>query len=256
MKIMWCGTASLLLESGGTRLLFDPYLRTLDKKGAPFPMQAADVADAVLITHPHIDHFGDIAAFAGKPVYVSARGIEIAAKNHIDTSHMHRIDVGETLCLGDLSVTVHRGRHCTFDLPTVLGCLLSPRLWVHFVSAMRLVHSARKFSIPKEDVFIFSVTDGKKTAVILGSAGRAERRNYPAGVSLLVFPYQGMARMHKKILPFLDLFRPQKVMIDHFDDAFPPVSRAVDPSKFPEAVKACFPEAETIVPQMNVWYEV
>lgn len=31
MRVMWCGTASLLVESGGTRLLFDPYLRKYDK---------------------------------------------------------------------------------------------------------------------------------------------------------------------------------------------------------------------------------
>ena len=45
-------------------------------------------------------------------------------------------------------------------------------------------------------------------------------------------------------------------MIDHFDDAFPPVGRRVDPKKFPQAVKERLPKAQALVPEMNVWYDV
>ena len=63
MKIMWCGTASLLLESGGTRLLVDPYLRPYDRTGAPFPAEEARTADAVfaeelgLQLFPYLDDY-------------------------------------------------------------------------------------------------------------------------------------------------------------------------------------------------------
>ena len=58
MKLKWYGTASILLESGETRLLFDPYLHAF-AEGAPLPLAEARTADAIFITHPHLDHFDD-----------------------------------------------------------------------------------------------------------------------------------------------------------------------------------------------------
>lgn len=253
---MWCGTASLLVESGGTRLLFDPYLRKYDKKGAPFPMDEARGADAVFITHPHPDHFSDMDAFSDRPVYVSARGVAIAGRNGMNTDRMRVLAAGETVRTGGLCVTAYRGRHCSFDMPTVSRVLFSPHTWLHIGKAMRLLGEAKRFSILPEDVFVFSVTDGEKTAVILGSAGMAKGEDYPQNADLLVLPYQGKAAMHRKIAPFLDAFRPKKVMIDHFDDAFPPVSSRVPTKKFPAAVKKRLPQAEALIPEYNVWYDV
>ena len=63
MKIAWYGTATLMLACGDTRILIDPYVRQYDKKQTPVPVDALSAADAVLITHPHLDHFADIGAF-------------------------------------------------------------------------------------------------------------------------------------------------------------------------------------------------
>lgn len=258
MKIMWCGTASLLLESGGTRLLIDPYLRKYDRKGAPFPMEEARSADAIFITHPHLDHFADTDAFAeGKiPVYVSARGIGIARGNGMDVSVMREITAGDRVRVGAFEIAAFSGRHCVFDMPTVSRVLFSPHTWLHIGKALRLLGEAKRFSIALDDVLVFSVTDGEKRVVLLGSAGMAEGQDYPQNAELLVFPYQGMSAMHRKIAPFLDAFRPKKVMIDHFDDAFPPISSRVPTKKFAAAVKKRLPKAQALVPEMNMWYEV
>ena len=256
MKIMWCGTASLLLESGGTRLLVDPYLRQYDRTGAPFPAEEARTADAVFITHPHIDHFCDAGAFSDRPVYVSARGIALARRNGQGVSAMRELRAGECVALGAFRVTAYRGRHCSFDAATVFRVLFSPRTWLHFAGALRLLSEAKRYAIPADEIFVLHFADGEKSVVVLGSAGMAEGIAYPRGADLLVFPYQGRAGMHREIAPFLDVFAPKNVMIDHFDDAFPPVSRRVDPKKFPQAVKERLPKAQALVPEMNVWYDV
>ena len=63
MKLSWYGTASVMLESDGYRLLFDPFL------GIPIQdslcrrkLRAVKLrtADAVLVTHGHFDHILDI----------------------------------------------------------------------------------------------------------------------------------------------------------------------------------------------------
>ncbi len=60
-RIQWLGHASLLIESGGQRILIDPFLT-----GNPAAATTADKvpADFILISHGHGDHVGDAVAIA------------------------------------------------------------------------------------------------------------------------------------------------------------------------------------------------
>ena len=82
------------------------------------------------------------------------------------------------------------------------------------------------------------------------------RVSYPQGADLLFFPYQGRARMDREMLPFLDAVRPKAVTIDHFDDAFPPITHRINAKHFVPTVKKRLPEASAFVPEENVWYDV
>ena len=61
MNIRWLGHAAFELESDGTSVLIDPFL-------TGNPTAAADAgevnADAILLTHGHGDHYGDVIAIA------------------------------------------------------------------------------------------------------------------------------------------------------------------------------------------------
>lgn len=62
MKLTYFGHSCFLVESGGTRLLFDPFI-------TPNPLAASvDVkkiqADVILISHAHADHIADAVALA------------------------------------------------------------------------------------------------------------------------------------------------------------------------------------------------
>jgi L-ascorbate metabolism protein UlaG (beta-lactamase superfamily) len=60
-RLCWLGHSCLLLESGGTRLLIDPFLT-----GNPKAAARADelAADFILVSHGHGDHVGDTVAIA------------------------------------------------------------------------------------------------------------------------------------------------------------------------------------------------
>ena len=257
MRFKWLGTATLLLEGGGTRLLIDPYGRPFAPQ-PPLPLEEARSAEAIFITHPHLDHFQDADVFSEgeRPVYVAQGGIELAHKNGMQTGCMYAAAPGDMIRVGGLSVGVFAARHCRFDAATISRVLFSPRTWRHAKDAFALLGGARKFRIGRDDVLAFLVSDGEKSVFVFGSAGMAEGEHYPQGADLLIFPYQGRAHMERELLPFLRALRPRAVAIDHFDDAFPPVSQRVDTGGFLPAVQGELPSCRAYIPQENIWYEV
>ena len=258
MKIAWYGTATLMLACGETRILIDPYLRQYQKDGAPLPLRELSAADAVIITHPHLDHFADIGAFleAGiGNVYVSENGIRHAAAQGIRTEAMHPLAAGDMFRVGEMTVRAHRSRHCRFDLWTVLSVLLSPRTYLRVKDAVALLRQTKKWKI-KDDIFALEISGGGKRVMVLGSAGMDGGTEYPTGADLLVFPYQGRAGMHRYLVSFLRRLRPKAVMLDHFDDAFPPLTHTIGTKKFAPAVKKIGSSVRAWVPKFGEWYEV
>ena len=63
MKITWYGTATIGIDDGKTRLIFDPFVR-MNKRIETTPVEGFAGFDAVLVTHGHFDHIYSIPALA------------------------------------------------------------------------------------------------------------------------------------------------------------------------------------------------
>lgn len=255
MRIKWCGTATLVIESGETKLLIDPFnIRGLKENTTTI---GADGWDAILITHPHLDHFCDTDAFMSeRGVFVCPRGVETARKNGMDVSRLHIVMPGDEFTVGAFTVHAYPARHCRFDAATIARVIFSPRSWLHLPRLTGLLRKARRFPANDGDMLAFHITDGARSVLVFGSAGMDDDAAYPKSPDLLVFPYQGRSRMDLELIPFLSRLSPAAVMADHFDDAFPPVSHRVDTSRFIPTVAAHAPSARAFIPTPGEWYEV
>ena len=77
VNVRYLGHSAIALEYEGTTVLIDPFLT-----GNPKATVSADevAADAILLTHGHVDHIGDTVAIARRT------GATVAARSRRPTS--------------------------------------------------------------------------------------------------------------------------------------------------------------------------
>ncbi len=103
MQIRWYGHAAFMVETGGAKLLIDPWISNPLSPATP-----QDVINAkpthILITHDHFDHLGesvDIAKATGAPIVGTFElTLEVAEKG-IPEAQTMPMNIGGTIKLGD-----------------------------------------------------------------------------------------------------------------------------------------------------------
>ena len=84
-----------------------------------------------------------------------------------------------------------------------------------------------------ETVFYQLEADGK-TVSLMGSMNLRDDVTYPIQADLLVLPYNGWEDNLPPALSIIDRLQPQRILLDHYDDTFPPLTSSVDLSSIIE----------------------
>ena len=63
------------------------------------------------------------------------------------------------------------------------------------------------------------------------------KTEYPTDADLLILPLQGRSDQDTYALRIVEKLLPKWVLLDHYDDTFPPMTSPVDPGGFEENVK-------------------
>lgn len=105
-KLTWFGHATLGLETGGSRLLIDPFF-----SGNPAASIRAEqaAADFILVTHGHGDHVGDTVAIARRTGAMVIANFEICnwlAKQGVENTHPQHLGGGYNYPFGYLKLTL------------------------------------------------------------------------------------------------------------------------------------------------------
>lgn len=72
---------------------------------------------------------------------------------------------------------------------------------------------------------------------IMGSMNLDGKTEYPVGADLLVLPFQGRSDQDRYALQFIERLRPKAVVLDHYDDSFPPLTVQIDTGDFQKTVE-------------------
>lgn len=241
MILTWMGTASLLLKSGSTVLAFDPFPGLPLGKSVTDPddVAAFRAAGAVLVTHGHFDHIMAIPSlYAAQtcPVYATAAPRETLARRGFPETRLHPVAPGSTLHVGPFAITAYPGRHCHFDGPLLAQTALRRRTFAHLPRMVRLLYCLASYP-EKGEILFYEVTDGEKRVQIMGSLGLDDDTDYPRGADALVLPFQGRSDLTDCAVPLVERLNPQSVLLDHYDDAFPPMTAPVDTAAMESALR-------------------
>ena len=260
IKLKWYGTASILLEYDKTRLLFDPFL-SLNAKCFKPPVNELSAVENILVTHGHLDHIVDIPAILKRgdgtaTVYCTAKPREVLVSKGVEETRVRLIKPGDCLNFGPFEVRVLKGKHIVFNLGLVLKTFFNPRVFTNR-NNLKYMLTENKICVEAGEMVVYNISVANKRILILGSLNLDDDTEYPEGADLLILPFQGRSDINKYAMPFIDRLQPKKVLLDHFDDTFPPISSNVKTGPFISLMQRNHPCIPVICPRPGVeWIDI
>ncbi len=229
MHLIWHGTASIEAVCSSGRILFDPFV-PLRGSDADVKIGDFDGFSDVFLTHGHLDHLVSVPELVARNpaarVYCTKTPFHTLTKKGVPTLNLRRISYGQSLRVNGFSLTVFHSRHAVL-----------PRL--NHERAAALLNAPERGNLPfllrenrlcpehGETVFYQIEADGKRVS-LMGSLNLRDDVDYPVGADLLVLPYNGWEDNEPPAVRTIERLRPRRVVLDHYDNTFPPLTRRLD----------------------------
>lgn len=250
MKIIWYGTATIGIDDGKTKLLFDPFVR-MNKRIETTPVEGFMGFDAVFVTHGHFDHIYSIPQLAEKdkavPVYCTQTPRKTLMSKGVPEDRFKVIKPDDVIQIGDFTIRPRRFRHIVFDPIYILTVV--PRSIIMLPRLFWQAYMNRKMPEGGEIVAYEIEAEGKKI-FLTGSFREYPKEVYPDDIDLLILANGGSVFVPEKTKKFIDRYQPKKILVDHFDNAFPPVTREVSVERLRRMTKKRHPAIEFIIPEI------
>jgi L-ascorbate metabolism protein UlaG (beta-lactamase superfamily) len=262
MHFRWLGTAGIELESGGERILIDPYLSRFPIwnaiLGRPAPKRELVKrhllpARAVLVSHAHYDHLLDVPNVCrefGAVAFGSANTSAIIRAHGLPETLVKTIHVGEQFSVGPFAISVLAGRH---------GRMVGLLPFTGKLPA-RLRPPLRLSDFRMDSMFSFRVQTAQAACLIWNSP---ESLGVPCADVLFFNPLWGA----RHCAAVAAAARVRLVVLVHWDDFFQPLDRPqhplmappgwtspwirrMEPHAFSRALKKILPQVHVRVPEI------
>jgi len=259
LRLKWYGTATVLLEQDGTKLLFDPFI-PLNKESYKPPLEELSESDGIFVTHCHFDHISAIPSILKRcredvKVYCTREPKDVLVSKGLDKSRIYNLKLGDVVNLDPFEVHILKGKHIVFDWLLILKTIFNLRVLTNLGSFVRVLKAKEHRRVP--ETIVCDIRVQNKRVLLLGSLNLDAGTEYGVGANLLVLPLQGRSDICSYAIPFIDRLKPEKVLLDHIDDTFPPFSSPVKTEPFISHMEREYPAIPVICRQASAeWIEL
>lgn len=229
MRLIWHGTASIEIISSDTRILFDPFV-PLPGSGVPVKIGDFDGFTDIFVTHGHFDHISNLPEIARRnpqmKIYCTRTPRRTLIKRGVRRQNIVELFFDGPVRVGGLTITPKHGKHALLPkagLSRLAYILKSP-------ARSNIPHIVREHLRCRENdetVFYQIEAEGKKVC-LMGSLNLRDDVDYPVGADLVVLPYNGWEDNFPPAVRAIGRLKPKRVVLDHYDDTFPPITQAID----------------------------
>ncbi|RJO68564.1 MAG: MBL fold metallo-hydrolase [Myxococcales bacterium] len=247
----WYGNATVKIDDGSHSVLFDPFF-TRNPALPPLTLDDIRPCSAIAITHGHFDHAGDlpkIAADYDGPIFVPLETFaNLCRLLHPYEGKLRPVTPGDKTALGALMLTPYAAEHIVIDKP-----LIATTLAKAFGRNQR-AYLNRLPSLLKENVQFpvgrclgWMIERENLRVINFGSLAIDPKETYPADLNVASLPFQGNSKIEEKALEVVEALKPKKVLLHHYDDAFPPISSSVPTDRFAALMAERWPNVPVVV---------
>ena len=238
----------------GEKLLFDPFLSRNDKAFKPL-LDELSASGHVLVTHGHYDHAADIPAIlrhgGGKTtVYCTASPRNALISKGVEAARIRRVAPGDTLNIGPFEINVLKGKHIVFDKALLIKTLVNPGILSNWSNFRQMFKENKIFTEAGETV-VYHIAASGRSVLLMGSLNLDDDTEYPKNADLLIMPFQGRSDIGGYAVQFIRRLQPKKILLDHYDNTFPPVSSYVNPEPFIKLMRQKYPDIPVICPRVG-----
>ena len=249
MRITWKGTAAFVLETESARILIDPFV---ELRGGTNPNTLDEFRgeDLIFITHCHFDHsffVPELIEDSDATVFCGQKTAETLERFSNGCDQIAVFRPGMELPVGDLRIRILKGHHIRFDRKYMNLTLKPLRVLRYIGNVPFLLYANHNFKEGGETA-VFDIFAEGKEILLLGSLGLDETETYPEQVDLLILPYQGNNDLVREADAIIGRIRPKRILLSHFDNALPPMSRDVDLAGLKELLRTKYPGIPCVRP--------
>ena len=189
ITITWLGTASILIEACGQKLLFDPFVE-LDGGSNPNTLEDFEGVSDICVTHGHLDHLffiPELVEGQDATVHCPAAAARTLEGFLEDNGNVVLTGSGDSWKLGELRITAYRGKHVAFSPSLVLQQLFSPKVFRRPKNLLFLAWAHPRFR-ERKDTLVYEIEAEGRKILLLGSMALDDKTEYPQGADLLILP--------------------------------------------------------------------
>ena len=237
MKLKWLGTASLLFEIEDKKILFDPFY----SRNKNIKIDYSDFlnSDYIFITHPHFDHLCDVSKIvqnSNAVVYGTKTTINHLKTYQFNEKRLNLINYQDKITIGKISIIAHKSKHIKTNLGKIIKTMFDYRVFTKLKNFIWILKTHKKFPMNNE-IVAYEIRYKNKNILIFGSGNIDNNIDYPKNVDLLIFAYQGRTNLASYTIKILKKLQPKNILLNHFDDTFPPITSQINPKRLYSLIK-------------------